>query len=324
MSNSVGLFEHAKLDAPRTEHGFCVDDVSRALVLLCGEMELDSESEKLLELYLEFILQSIAPDGSCHNRRNVLGVWTDKPSTEDCWGRAVWALGHCSVYAPDENQRLRAFEGFKRLANASTSNLMALTFASLGAGEMLIAHPHEKSAEKILRLTRERILPIVSTDEWFWPEPRLRYSNGSIPHAALLIGSVLDDEATLEIGFRMLDFLLSTETLDEHFSVTPVGGRGPRDHRPSFDQQPIEIAALANVCAQAWTITGEKKWLLEVDRAWDWFLGSNDVGALMFNPVTGAGYDGLQSHGPNLNQGAESTIAMLFTAQLALRSVAKL
>ena len=39
----------------------------------------------------------------------------------------------------------------------------------------------------------------------------------------------------------------------------------------------------------------------------------------MFDPVTGGGYDGLTREGRNLNQGAESTLAMLSTAQHARR-----
>ena len=39
----------------------------------------------------------------------------------------------------------------------------------------------------------------------------------------------------------------------------------------------------------------------------------------MFDPQTGGGYDGLERHGRNLNQGAESTLAMLATAQQARR-----
>jgi hypothetical protein len=48
-----------------------------------------------------------------------------------------------------------------------------------------------------------------------------------------------------------------------------------------------------------------------------WFLGQNDLGAPMFNAETGGGYDGLTAKGPNLNQGAESTIALLTTFQQA-------
>ncbi|MFG1799885.1 hypothetical protein ACGFI4_06890 [Micromonospora carbonacea] len=48
-------------------------------------------------------------------------------------------------------------------------------------------------------------------------------------------------------------------------------------------------------------------------------LGDNDVGMRMWDPSTGGGYDGLTPHGPNLNQGAESTLALISTLQQARR-----
>jgi hypothetical protein len=319
MSTSVGLYEHANLEEPRSEHGYCVDDVSRGLILLCKESDLDEDSLQLINVYLGFTLKAIAPDGRCHNRMNTQGVWTDRPSTEDCWGRAIWALGVCAVNAPEDIQRRRALEGFRILTRASTSNLMALVFAALGAGEVLLADPKDASAKKILLETRRRVVPLDSGASWYWPESRLRYSNGSVAQAVLLMGQALDDAEDIERGIRMLDFLIEVETEGDRFSVTPVGGRGPEDDKPGFDQQPIELAAIANACMLAWTITREDKWLVEVHRAWLWFLGVNDAGMKMFIPDTGAGYDGLHLHGPNLNQGAESTIAMLSTAQQVRR-----
>ena len=59
--------------------------------------------------------------------------------------------------------------------------------------------------------------------------------------------------------------------------------------------------------------------LTGVDLAWRWFLGENDTMTVMFDPVTGGGYDGLERAGRNDNQGAESTLAMLSTAQQARR-----
>ena len=49
-----------------------------------------------------------------------------------------------------------------------------------------------------------------------------------------------------------------------------------------------------------------------------WFDGDNDVKVLMWDPSTGGGFDGLMVHGANLNQGAESTLALLSTRQQAL------
>jgi len=101
--------------------------------------------------------------------------------------------------------------------------------------------------------------------------------------------------------------------------VTPVGGRGRDDAGPGYDQQPIEVAALADACASAFRITRQPSWLTGVRLAWDWFLGDNDSATPMFDPRTGGGYDGLERGGRNLNQGAESTLAMLSTAQQARR-----
>jgi hypothetical protein len=48
----------------------------------------------------------------------------------------------------------------------------------------------------------------------------------------------------------------------------------------------------------------------------DWFVGRNDAGVSMIDDITGGGYDGLQPHGRNLNQGAESTLAMISALQV--------
>ncbi len=319
LSTSIGLYEHARIDVPRKGHGYCVDDVSRGLILLCHEPELDDETEVLVDVYLEFVLRAIEPDGSCHNRMDGAGNWHDDASTSDWWGRAVWALGVAAVHAPNQEQRSRSVEGFRTLTRASTFDLMSLTFAALGAGEVFIADNKEVGAEKILRAASTRLLPADQSKPWKWPEDRLRYSNGSIAQAVMLTGIALNQPQITETGIRMLEFLLETETRQDHFSVTPVGGRGPDDQKPAFDQQPIELAAIAGACVQAWLITKDSRWLEEIERAWGWFLGLNDAGALMYVPETGGGYDGLQLLGPNLNQGAESTISMLTTAQHAFR-----
>jgi hypothetical protein len=49
-----------------------------------------------------------------------------------------------------------------------------------------------------------------------------------------------------------------------------------------------------------------------------WFDGDNDSGTVMWDPFTGGGYDGLEATGPNENQGAESTLALISTRQQAL------
>ena len=169
LSTSLGLYEHAQIDVPRTAHGYCVDDVARGLILLCHETELDKDSEILINVYLEFVLKAITSNGLCHNRMDNNGNWTDEASTADCWGRAVWALGVAAVHAPNPKQRSKSLVGFLTLAKTSTRDLMSLTFATLGAGEVLLAYPQESRARKIILAAQSRLLPQDETAEWAWP-----------------------------------------------------------------------------------------------------------------------------------------------------------
>lgn len=317
LTTEIGLYEHSRFDQPRVEHGYCVDDAARALVILSREKNHDKRTINLFNTYLNFTLDAITNDGQMHNRMNGDGDWTDVPGTGDWWGRSIWGLGVSAVHSPTEEQRAKALEGIQRLSQSMSSDLKSLSFAALGAGELLIYGVEEIKSKKILETAKEQLLKSISNQDWLWPEPRLRYGNGAMAEAVILAGWTLLDRQVLKRGLDMLDFLVNAETYSGHFSPTPTYGRGPDNLAPGFDQQPIEIAALADACSRAWEFTGNPRWLAEVDKAWRWFLGDNDNGAIMFDLATGGGYDGLNQFGVNKNQGAESTIAMLSTAQRA-------
>jgi hypothetical protein len=68
-------------------------------------------------------------------------------------------------------------------------------------------------------------------------------------------------------------------------------------------------------------VDGDGRWLDGVTAAADWFLGDNDAGAVMWDSETGGAFDGLERGGANLNQGTESTLALLSTLQRARSSV---
>ena len=319
LTDGRGLFEHALLDDPRREHGYCLDDVARALVVTCREEHPSHPLRMLVGRYLDFTLRALQPDGSCHNRMSIDGTWSDEPALGDWWGRAVWGLGVAAEHAPNPAMRARALLGFRVATRRRSPHLRAMAFAALGAGELLLSRPDESCAQDLLRDALELIGPPGSDPAWPWPQPRLTYGNGSVVEALLLAGTALPDAAAQARGLELLDFLLRTETLGGRLSVTPVGGRGPGDVAPGYDQQPIEVAALADACARAYEVTGDPRWWDGVRLAWAWFAGDNDSGTPMFDPVTGAGFDGLQRRGCNLNRGAESTLAALSTAQHARR-----
>jgi hypothetical protein len=315
LTNERGLFEHARHAVPRPEHGYCVDDAARGIVVICREPSPTPTLVRMLRSYLRLVIASIASDGSCHNRMGTGQRWSDDASTGDWWGRAVWGLAAAAVGAPSSGLRRRALTAFRRVATARSVHRHAMAFAALGAAELARADPHDAQAHKLLVDAVTVIGPLGHDAAWPWPEPRLRYGNAALAEALIHAGDLLDEPQTLARGLRMLAFLMSTEVTDGHLSVTPVGGRGRGESAPGFDQQPIEVAALADACAAAWRTTSDRQWLRGVHLAWSWFLGDNDSGVVMFDPVTGAGFDGLERVGRNENRGAESTLAFLSTAQ---------
>jgi hypothetical protein len=147
----------------------------------------------------------------------------------------------------------------------------------------------------------------------------LSYANPIIPEAMIAVGATLERPALVADGLSLLDWLLRRETHDGHLSVSYVGGAGPDDPVRGFDQQPIEVAAMADACARAATVDGSPLWFEGVRMAAAWFDGANDLGVEMWDRATGGGYDGLMADGVNLNQGAESTLALLSTFQQAAR-----
>jgi hypothetical protein len=238
----------------------------------------------------------------------------------DWWGRALWGLGVAATSAEAPGLRARALGGFRIAAQCRSPHVRSMAFAALGAAELLRMRPEEMAARRLLTDTLAVIgEPPAEDSGWPWPEERLSYANACLAEALIVAGDALPDGAALNRGLSLLDFLLRTETRDGHLSVTPAGGRGRDDAGPGYDQQPIEVSALADACASAFRITRQASWLTGVSLAWGWFLGDNDSATPMFDPRTGGGYDGLERGGRNLNQGAESTLAMLATAQQARR-----
>jgi hypothetical protein len=194
-----------------------------------------------------------------------------------------------------------------------------MAFAALGAAEILDDSPGHSAALSLLAAAAGVIGEPPANAKWTWPAPRLSYANAAIAEAVIVAGWKLDSSPILRNGLRMLEWLLAGETRNGHLSVVPAGGWGPGEARPGFDQQPIEVAALADACVRAAAVTGDSGWLSGASMCVAWFLGDNDAMIPMLDERTGGGCDGLSATTRNRNQGAESTLAMISVMQQGSR-----
>ena len=319
ISTDIGTFEHADHSAPRVECGFCTDDMARVLIVVSREPEPSEAVVQLGRIAYRFVADAQSGSGESRNRRSATGQWEDEATVEDCWGRSLWAFGTAARLATEESIRERALTSFERGAQQRSPWPRSMAFAALGAADVLAAHPNNRQAHALLEDTIVAIGPPAASARWPWPQARLSYANAALPDALIAAGAALQRPKVLHDGLLLLRWLLARETLNGHLSPTPVAGSGPDETAPRFDQQPIEIATMADACLRASTVDDDGRWLAAVKQAAAWFAGDNDIATPMQDAQSGGGFDGLTPNGPNQNCGAESTLAMMSTLQVAAR-----
>ena len=316
LSGEKGIFEHANGITPRIDLGYCTDDNARLLVVLCREPD-EGTAAHLARLALNFVLDAQDDAGLIHNRfaRDGYWRWVDDATTEDCWGRAVWGLGVAAASHPHSGVQAMARWGFEKSVHQRSPWPRAMAFAALGAADVLLFDPDATAARNLL------VDAVVALDGRSvgspWPEARLTYANAAVPEALLAAGAALESPQVIDRGLELLSWLMDLQKSQGRLSVVGVGGRPAGKREVQFDQQPIEVAAVADACWRAWMITGDHRWLKEIAGAADWFTGSNDANCVMFDHRTGGSYDGLGHSAVNLNEGAESTLALVSTMQRA-------
>ena len=322
LSDDTGLFEHARYATPRREHGYCLDDVARGLVVLCRQpppWHLAGPTDPLADRYLAFVVHAQSPDGRFHNRLGFDRRWQDEPGLGDWWGRALWALGTAATRSPLPWVREQAMYAFDSSVRQRSPWPRSMAFAALGAAEILAADPAHQGAIDLLTDAAKTIQRPEPGAAWPWPEDRLGYANAVLPEVLIAAGQRLLDAEAGYHGLELLEWLLAAESGPGHLSPTGSPGWHTGLPRPAFDQQPLEAAAMADACARAFEVSGDPRWITGVQRAVGWFLGENDRHVALHDPGSGGGYDGLHPQGHSVNQGAESTLALISTLQQGIR-----
>jgi hypothetical protein len=315
LTDDTGLLEHARHATVRREHGYCTDDVARGL--LVASREPGPALIRPAEIYLSFLTHAQDEQGKFHNRMGYDRRWADLPTLGDWWGRALWGLGTAAARSPAPWIRAEALVAFTRGAACRSSAPHAMAFAGLGAAEILRADPDDKLAAELLSDAAAAVGWPESDPAWPWPAADLDYASAALAEVMIAAGHLLGDPARLGAGLRMLAWLRDIQTVDGHLSVLPAQGWRRGRQRRRYDQQPIEVAAFADACVTAAVVTGDHRWYDGVRLCADWFRGDNDGGVPMWDRTTAGSYDGLTSGGVNLNQGAESTLALISTMQHA-------
>jgi glycosyltransferase involved in cell wall biosynthesis len=332
LTDDTGVLQHAIFTVPNRGEGHTTDDNARALIFTVmlerwGEQHPEDEPEKpqlpgakVSNRHLSFLEHGFNP--ATGRFRNFLGYdrrWNEAAGSEDCHGRAVWALG--TVLGRSSDQGLRSAAG--RLIELSLPAVVefysprACAYALLGIQEYLDSYRGDRDAQKIRSVLAERLLAMyesIRRPDWKWFEDVLAYGNARLPQAMLLVGSACSDDRIVSAGLESLEWLTETQRSETDGHFVPIGSQGfyrQGGEKARFDQQPLEAAGAVSACLQAYRVTGESRWREDAWSAFSWFLGDNDLQIPLYDSVTGGCRDGLHPERANENQGAESTLSFL-------------
>lgn len=322
MSDGTGIFQHATFNVPNFHEGYCTDDNARAFILCNMLEETGGETAaedlgKLATCYLAFLAAAL--DHGSGRFRNFMShgrQWLEVAGSEDSHARALWAAGVGAGRSHNDGHRRLSAMLFERglAAVEQFTSPRAWSFVLLGIHEYLRQQSCSPELATLRAALSGRLVSLwhyCATDSWPWFEPYVTYDNARICQALILSGQWQPDGEALEIGLKTLGWLVSIQKTQAG-CYRPIGSNGfyTRDGaRADFDQQPVEAQAMVSACYEAFRATQDVSWSREAQRAFEWFLGRNDLGLSLYDFTTGGCSDGLHADRVNENQGAESTLA---------------
>lgn len=320
LTDDTGLYQHANFTIPNREYGYCTDDNARAVIAIAKHYAQYSEPQtlKLLDTYFSFIIHSQNSDGTVRNFMHFDRRWFEEEPLNDAFGRVLWAFGTVMAQPPSPAYLSIAKSCFDKSVEHIHKQLpRGMAYSILGMCDYLKQFPGASDIKRQLELTADGL--IIQYEEnhypdWEWFEDILTYDNAILPYALFVAGLTSGNKKYIEIAEKTCDFLLANTFNNEFFSFVGCKGWYERGGTKAiFDQQPLEAASTVMMLRAAYDATQKEKYLILQRKAFDWFLGQNELRIPLYDFRTKGCNDGLLRDGVNTNQGAESTLSFLLS-----------
>lgn len=318
VTDETGLYQHAKFTIPDRDFGYCTDDNARAVIAMTRYYAQYAEPQalELLNVCLSFILHAQKRDGSIRNFLSFDRTWLRDEPASDAFGRVLWAFGTLMANAPSPAYLSIMKDRFDRSVRyVEKQHPRGMAYSILGMSDYLKQFPGASDIKRQLEIAADGLVTQYRENhytDWCWFEDVLTYDNAVFPMALFTAGLTLESKKYRDLAQKTCDFLLANTFNGEHFSFVGSNGWYERGGaRATFDQQPIEAAGTVMMLRAAYDATQDKNFLTLQRKAFDWFLGENDLHLPLYDFTTKGCCDALMAGGVNINQGAESTLSFL-------------
>lgn len=329
LTDDTGIVQHAVYGIPNLKEGYCLDDVSRALImaLMSYRQNKNKIAFNLSPIYLSFIHYMQTESGWFRNFLSFDRKFLDSEGSEDSFGRTIWALGYIISYSPTHSYYQFAKDiFFKSVARFDDlKHLRGVANTIIGICYYLRTDPDNTEIKgKLNALTKQLVESFekTKTDDWKWFEDVISYDNGILPLSLFHSADITGNEEVLQTAKESTAFLESL-TLPKGY-LSPIGSEGwlQKQGKPAlFAQQSIDVMAIILLFFQAYSTTKERHYVEKMYQSYMWYLGENELRLPLYDYETKGCCDGLDEHGVNQNQGAESTLSYLISHLTVLKAL---
>lgn len=333
LTTNFGILQFSNFSEPNPKSGYTLDDNARALInmVMYYKTNPDESIINLAYIYLSFIENIQRKNGWFDNFMNFEQQLTHQNlevDLEDANGRALWSLGYLIAHKDmlPLDLVVRAEICWDKAIHQihEYTAPRAIAYAIKGLYYYYKAHESNYIKRQINRLSNQLLTfyHINSDQDWNWYEDYLTYANNILPEAMMYSYLVTKNKKLKNIAITTFDFLLSHYFMKGELKVISNRGWFKKENERSFyGEQPMEVVTTIIALDLFYEVIGNIKYKEQLELAFAWFLGNNHLKQLMYNPVNGASYDGLEDQQININQGAESTLCF-FKAQIIMKKYA--
>ncbi|RZL18628.1 MAG: glycosyltransferase [Pedobacter sp.] len=328
LTDDTGIVQHAKYGIPNLKEGYCMDDNARALLMaiLAYQQNKSKTALELFPVYLSFIQYMQCDDGNFRNFLSFDRKYLDDIGSEDSFGRTIWALGYLVNNPPNNSYREFGKELFCKSVPhfKALKHLRGVANTMIGIANYLKANSDDSILQELnnLSMMLKNAYNQNKDENWNWFEEKMTYDNAILPLALMCHYEVTHDVTSLEIALESMEFL-TDKTLSKGY-LNPVGNDGwlyKNKEMAIYDQQAIETMAMVLMYFKAYEVSKDLNYIKKMYLSYQWFLGVNSLHLPLYDHETKGCGDGLQPHGVNRNQGAESTLAYWISHLIVLKAL---
>lgn len=322
LTDDTGMLQFAAISTPDPDSGYTLDDNARALIAMCMHYELkkDINTIAVIRKYLDLVIFCQQADGTFLNyidRDKRFTPQNKEVNLDDSNARAVWALGvliSCHYMLP-YSMVSRAEKALRKTLSwvADLESPRAIAFSIKGLSLYFGKSPDTAIRDQVIRLgdrLRQKY-DDASSDSWAWFEKYLTYANAVLPEAMLYAYLLSGKEKHLSAAMESMSFLTERVFTGKYIQVMSNKGRTAADDTYQFGEQSIDVCYTILALETFYKIRKDPRHLEELRMAFSWYQGNNHLNQVLYNPVSGGCFDGLEENHVNQNQGAESTVCYL-------------